>query len=335
MVMVAALMAVLLGCAALSVDVGRTLLTQFRMQAATDAAALAGVASLPSDPGAATTAAQSYASQNGVANPSVALSPDDSEITVTANQTVPTVFAQVLGAIGMPVTVVSHARAAAPPSCWGGSCTPTYRGYSGSGSPPPAAPSCPEVYVGGTWTCAPAGSSQFGLAPLYVAGPSIQSFYAPGGCAWTSAGCAMDSFDLKTGTQSTGSDRGALALDGPGASQYEHALADGAVTAVQTGGTVNTQTGNMEGPTDVGTSTLCTNDNSQPYVVIPVVTQAPTEGQTTLTVEGFATFAVDCADSGSGYIRGSFVAALLPGEGGTAGGGGNFGLNGRGGLVSG
>lgn len=334
LVLVAVLMAVLLGCAALSVDVGRALLTQFRLQSAADAAALAGVASLPGDPGAATTAAQNYASQNGVGDPSISVSADDSEITVAAGLTVPTLFARVLGRLGMPVAVTSHARAAAPPSCWGGSCTPTYEGYSSS-SGTPAPPSCPEIYVHGAWTCAPAGSSQFGLAPLYVVASSIQADYAPGGCAWTFAGCATDQFDLKNGTETTGSDRGALALDGTGASQYESDLANGAQTAVHDGGTVNTETGNMAGPTDVGTGALCTNDNNHPDVVIPVVGEAPAEGQTTLTVVGFATFAVTCPAPGNGFITGTFIAALLPGMGGTAGGGGDFGLNGRGGLVSG
>ena len=333
MVLVAVLMAVLLGCAAFSVDVGRALLTQFRMQAASDAAALAGVASLPSDPGAATTAAQNYASQNGVASPTVSVSPDDAEITVTANQTVPTLLARVLGTFGFPVAVASHARAAAPPACWGGTCTPTYEGYSGSGTPTP--PSCPEVYVNGTWTCAPPGSNQLGLAPLYVVASAIEPYFAPGGCAWTAAGCATDTFDLKNGNGTTGSNRGALALDGTGANAYRQDLADGAQTDVQVGGTAPTETGNMSGPTDTGVATLCSNDNNNPYIVIPVAGAAPGEGSTTVTVVGFAAFEVNCPDPGNGFLTGSFVAALLPGMGGTGTGGGNFGLDDRGGLVSG
>ncbi len=340
MVVVAVLMAALIGCAAFSVDVGRALLAQFRMQSATDAAALAGAANLPSDPTAAVDAAQTYAAQNGVGSPTVSVSTDDQEITVTANQTVPTLLARVLGTFGLPVSVVSHARAAVPAGCWGGTCTPSYPGYPTSGSSSTStssstsAPSCPQVFVGGVWSCAPVGGSQFGLAPLYVTAASIQNDFAAGGCAWTVSGCSSVDFNLKNGNGSTGSDRGALALDGPGGSLYQQDLVDGGQTAVQVGGSVTTETGNIEGPTDTGVTELCTEDNNQPYVIVPVVSQAPTEGNTILTVAGFATFLIACPDPGSGQIVGHFLGASLPGSSGTNGSGSGFGMNNRGRLVS-
>ena len=139
-VLVALGLAVLLGALSLSVDVGRSLVSQFRLQNATDAAALAGAQSLPTSPASAQAAAESYAAANGVPDVSVTFSSNNEDIAVHAQVDVPTLVARVLGVFGVPVAVVSHARPATYPTCWGAACNPGYDvpagGSSGSGTGP-------------------------------------------------------------------------------------------------------------------------------------------------------------------------------------------------------
>ncbi len=111
-VFLAVMLIVLLGCAALVVDVGRAYLAKRHLQASADAAATAGALELP-DPIAAQTFAANYSGQDGAKNdnnklPSVAttvetkclsFAPCSPVNTVVVKQTtvVPTIFAKVLG----------------------------------------------------------------------------------------------------------------------------------------------------------------------------------------------------------------------------------------------
>ena len=350
-VLVAVGLAVLLGALSLSVDVGRSLVAQFRMQNATDAAALAGAQSLPSGPASAQAAAQSYAAANGVPNVSVTFSNNNQDISVNASANVPTLVARVLGVFGVPVAVASHARPATYPTCWGEDCNPSYdvpSGSTGSGSSDasgtgsgtsggsggsdtssggPGNPTvatavsggqpttCPQVLVNGQYSCVPAGSEQFGLAPLWVSTTEITQDFSAGGCAWTVAGCPPE--ELKSGSDGGGSsNRGALSLDARGAAAFSEDLASGTQEAVNIGDSVTTQPGVMEGPTNEGLAALCAADNNQPYAVV-VVANPPGEGRTTITVQGFAVAQLDCSQTaatwGDGSIWGRFVAAVLPG----------------------
>ena len=341
--LVALALVVLLGAVALSVDVGRSMLAQFRMQAATDAAALAGAQAMSTNPTGAAGVAKAYAAANGVANAVVSVSASAGQVTVRAAADVPTLMARVLGIFDIPVAVVSHALAPTYPTCWGGSCNPNYNVPGGSGdadgsqdsdgsggstgNPTQAtttngghASACPQVLVNGQYTCVSAGSDQFGLAPLYISESVVASAFGPGGCAWTAAGCPK--YEIKSGSASsdTLSNRGALSLGGTGASVYEQNLASGAETGASVGDNVNllTKPGVMEGPTDKGLAALCAADNNAPYAVI-VVAHAPGEGRTDITVQGFAVVRVDCGTTGpfsaptsDGSVWGQLVAALLP-----------------------
>jgi Putative Flp pilus-assembly TadE/G-like/von Willebrand factor type A domain len=111
-VFLAVMLVVLLGCAALVVDVGRAYLAKRHLQASADAAATAGALELP-DPIAAQTFAMNYSGEDGAKNdndklPSVAttvttkclsFAPCSPVNTVVVEQTtvVPTIFAKVLG----------------------------------------------------------------------------------------------------------------------------------------------------------------------------------------------------------------------------------------------
>jgi Flp pilus assembly protein TadG len=111
-VFLAVMLVVLLGCAALVVDVGRAYLAKRHLQSSADAAATAGALELP-DPIAAQTYALNYSGQDGAKNdnnklPGVAttvqtkclsFAPCSPVNTVVVEQTtvVPTIFAKVLG----------------------------------------------------------------------------------------------------------------------------------------------------------------------------------------------------------------------------------------------
>jgi putative Flp pilus-assembly TadE/G-like protein len=109
---------VLLGMAALVLDVGNWFHTKRQLQATSDAAALAGAQKLPDDPSGAATMAMSYANQNGgdVAGSDIIISstaaPNDT-IYVKAKRTDPGIFTSVLG-IGS-ANIDAHAKARVGP----------------------------------------------------------------------------------------------------------------------------------------------------------------------------------------------------------------------------
>ncbi|MGE5541719.1 MAG: pilus assembly protein TadG-related protein [Bacillota bacterium] len=97
-VFVALAMTVLLGLAAIVVDVGILYFNRVALSNAADAAALAGVQELPADPGRAEAAAVAYAVKNGVEESRVTTTlPDSRSIRVTVSRTVPLGFGRIFG----------------------------------------------------------------------------------------------------------------------------------------------------------------------------------------------------------------------------------------------
>ena len=116
-VLVALLLPFLLGMAGLAVDVGSWYLTQGRLQAAADAAALAGAADLPSSPSGADTYAQTIAAKDAsgaTATPTTPYNGSSSEIKVTLSESGSLWFSSVLG-IKAP-TITASAVAESTPS---------------------------------------------------------------------------------------------------------------------------------------------------------------------------------------------------------------------------
>lgn len=99
LIMTAVLMAALLGCAALAVDMGSFFLTKSNMQNAADAAALAGASELPDDPAKAKAVAQSYLSLNGIADDhsEITIGEANKSITVVINAAQSSFFAKIFG----------------------------------------------------------------------------------------------------------------------------------------------------------------------------------------------------------------------------------------------
>ena len=110
---------VLIGMSALVLDVGSWFRTKRHLQSTSDAAALAGAQSLPSDPSAARSVALSYANQNGgdVAASDIKVSSTfskDDTISVKAKRTDSGVFSGVLGVTSTNITANAKARVDAP-----------------------------------------------------------------------------------------------------------------------------------------------------------------------------------------------------------------------------
>jgi hypothetical protein len=109
-------MTVLLGMSALVLDVGTWFQAQRKLQAAADAAALAGAQALPGDPAEATRLAVAYADENGggVSADGVSISsavlPSD-EITVHAETRAPGFFSRVVDISSVDVGARATARA--------------------------------------------------------------------------------------------------------------------------------------------------------------------------------------------------------------------------------
>jgi hypothetical protein len=115
---------VLMGCAALTLDVGSWFREQRQAQATADAAALAGAQALPTNPTAGVNLAQQYADANGggVAGADITLRTDfepNDTVTVNVKRTAPSFFASVLSFGNVTVRAKASARAGTPSQVWG------------------------------------------------------------------------------------------------------------------------------------------------------------------------------------------------------------------------
>jgi len=117
---------------------------------------------------------------------------------------------------------------------------------------------------------------------------------------------------------------GALALGGNGASVYRTNLEDGYQSQLQVDDEVETEPGNMVGPTDQGLSarvsagegyTWQTVPLDNPAVVYVPIVSAPGNGKSSVTVLGFAAFFLTSVSSGS--VQGVFLATVTSGDIGT------------------
>jgi len=119
-VLVALAMTVLLGIAAIVVDVGVLYFNRVALSNAADAAALAGVQELPANPRQAEAKAASYAVKNGVEQSRITTAlPDSHSIRVTVSRTVPLGFARVFGIASSDVGASAKARIGAVGAVWG------------------------------------------------------------------------------------------------------------------------------------------------------------------------------------------------------------------------
>jgi Flp pilus assembly protein TadG len=119
-VFVVAILTVLIGISALVIDGGHWFHTQRHLQTAADAAALAGVQNLPSDPSGASGVASSYAQDNYLGSATAITFPTSPSppcgvnncIRVVATKTAPGTLARIYGAVFDNVNVSARAMAA-------------------------------------------------------------------------------------------------------------------------------------------------------------------------------------------------------------------------------
>ncbi|MEN6328102.1 MAG: TadE/TadG family type IV pilus assembly protein [Syntrophomonas sp.] len=120
-VLVCLAMVVLLGMAALAVDVGVLFANRIKMANATDAAVLAGVRELPANPSGAVNVASQYAGINTLKTGEAVfqVSADRKSITCQANRTMDLFFARVLGFDKKQLGVTATARISPMSGCYG------------------------------------------------------------------------------------------------------------------------------------------------------------------------------------------------------------------------
>lgn len=113
LIIVALALTVILGAAALVIDVGIIYLHNVKIANAVDAAALAGVQALPDDPAQAYQLAESYALKNGVLleELTIEITDDHREINVQSKRQVEHIFARLLGHSSTDVMRTAGARA--------------------------------------------------------------------------------------------------------------------------------------------------------------------------------------------------------------------------------
>jgi Flp pilus assembly protein TadG len=118
-VLVAVAMVMLLGMAALVLDVGNWFRDKRRLQGTVDAAALAGAQQLPDDSAAAQSQAMTYANKNGgdVAGSSIVITSQyqaNDTISVSGQRNDPGIFSKVIAITGADITAKATARVGPP-----------------------------------------------------------------------------------------------------------------------------------------------------------------------------------------------------------------------------
>lgn len=131
-------------------------------------------------------------------------------------------------------------------------------------------------------------------------------------------------YTIKFGSPDSPGNFGALALGGRGAATYTDNLVNGFQEPVHRGDVLDTEPGNMSGPTDGIDERLnrctdgCTYDNFKPgcpkILIIPLHREDTLQGRDTIAVTGFAAFFIDReTDCDRDEIKGYFV--RMAGEG--------------------
>ena len=118
-VLVTLALTALLGFCAIVTDVALMYAEKAHLQNSVDAAALAGVQELPSDPIQADQKARDYASRNGVSAVTVTFEVNNAKIIVQATQQVPTYFARIWGITEAQISVSAKAMMVPPTKMYG------------------------------------------------------------------------------------------------------------------------------------------------------------------------------------------------------------------------
>ena len=305
-------MLVMLGFVALGIDVAKVMATRTQLQNAADAAALAGASAIDLNTGkvrpdsavirAVQTASQNKAFTNApiavtLLPGDVAVDPNDNTVLVkvrrdqTAGGAMVTHVAQVLGIMKVDLSAVAKAKVET-------TCEQCERMVPMGAVPP----------VGQQ-------NFQTGCNNSYVLKRGGGSSLAPGNYQ------ALDFPDC---------DEGACAGMGEtGANTFRCLLQNGYGCCVRIGQVLQTEPGNMNGPTNQGLNARWSSDtdrrtticysgyvgNGARVVNVPVITPVG-NGRTQVTVTGLAAFFLTKPPSGNGDITAEFIHMIVPGTGG-------------------
>lgn len=212
----AAGMVAFIALVALSVDVGIIVGTRTDLQKAADAAAFAGAQNLPSSPSAASLAAESYAAKNDRSD----------EVTGVAVSVLSTTSSN--DTIKVTVTRNAPFSFARVLGLTGKDVTATATVKVGG-------------YTGGN-----------GLVPWGFVANSSNSCYT-GFSGGYPQFVQNQSCTLKSGAPGAGGDFGAVVLDQSGADAYRAGIANGSTKTFKAGDQIDSQTGDLVGPTFQGT----------------------------------------------------------------------------------
>jgi hypothetical protein len=297
LVITALAMVVLLGLMALGLDLGLVLLRKQELANAADAAALAGVQELP----ASAENARLRAIQYGVGNGMIT---DQMSVSVSSDLAeVGVVVSETVDLFFAPVLGIRQATVSARATARTGTV-----------------------------------SGVMGVVPLSVEQDDFvfgEKYYLKYGSPDLELDGTTEPEEPISGVRQ--GNFGALALGGTGASNYLDKFMHGYRKMMRVGDIVETETGNMAGPTENGVkwrtegsaALTCTIDNvtraCPQLVIVPVVDKLTKGGRGPVTVVGFAAFFLEGTDrkQSRSYVVGRFLRRVVDGEIGHAG---DFGL---------
>lgn len=137
-----------------------------------------------------------------------------------------------------------------------------------------------------------------------------------------------ETYELKTGSGVTGN-YGPIELGGPGGHVYYNNIVNGFSGRLFVGDHIDTEPGNMSGPTEQGIETLllscnhypaCTSEDFEPncarVITVVIVDSLNVHGRATVEVVGFASFFLEgVAGSGNqSIVTGKFIRSVTSGE---------------------
>lgn len=292
-VIVALSLTVLLGFCAIVTDIGLMYAYKAHLQNSVDAAALAGVQELPNNPNDAKNIAIDYATRNGIPDINVSFEANNAKIVVQADQQVNTNFARIWGITEERISVRAKAMMVPPTGLYG------------------AVPLSIE-------------EQDFVYGQRYI----LKSGGGTGTSEWYFDDDKDNSVQMSEESSMTPGWYGALELTGPGASTYQHDLANGYQGVLYVGQILNVKHGNMSGPTADGINTRLNRDtrvpkntldnyerNAPQIIYIPIVKIISESGNSIQEVQivGFAAFFLEgvAGNGNESIVTGLFIRTLV------------------------
>lgn len=299
-------MVVFLGFTALVTDVGLLYLNRTRLISSTDAAALAGAQELPTNKPAAEAAARDYALQNGLnlSTLTVTVSADRNSLTVENNKIVPLAFARILGYDSGEVAAKAVAK------------TIPITGISGVA---PLGLEKDNFVYGDRYLLKDASAKDYDQDTEDIIDTSDPDDDNNGIEDWLE----RDHTGARYGWF------GPLVLGQEGASAYEANLTSGYSTVLRVGEVLQTQTGNIVGPTNEAITVRTQNEpawstwdnhprGSSRILLVPIIEPLISPGNQTKKVKivGFAALYVEEVQASGNQVQlyGRFIREITSGE---------------------